>query len=438
MIRRLIFFLSLAALLCSCTTYPTIAPQVNSLVVAEKYRTALKILDTHKEGYGKTNELLYFLDRGLVLHMARRYEESIQAFESAKRKYDQLYTRSLSNLGATWIVNDYRAPYRGEDFERVMINVFQALNFAALDNPEEALVEARDVDRILRSINDRYDKKKNIYKEDAFARLLMGILYEWEGAPADLNDAYISYAKAVEIYEKDYLPNYDVKLPAILKENILAAAQWMGDEEFRKYRQKFGGVTFLPLNDKKKKAEVYVIHYTGLSPIKHEDSLVFPLPDGYLSRVAFPTYDERIYEEPASVFSARSSAGQTYLIPAELSEDIGGLAIKSLSDRRGRLLAKAFLRPLGKYAAEQAAASTIDRNTDSRTGGDVVRILGSAYNIYSEQADLRSWQTLPDQIRIARLILSPGEYTFYMNKKDLGTFTLKSGQKKFLIVRTNR
>ncbi len=438
MILRPIFFLLCIALLCSCTTYPTIAPQVNSLIVAEKFRTALKVLDVNKEGYGKVNELLYLLDRGLVLHMARRYEESIQTFEQAKLKYDALYTKSLTNLGATWAINDYRAPYHGEDFERVMVNIFEALNYAALGNVEEALVEARDVDSVLLSINARYDsRQKNVYKEDAFARFLMGVLYEWEATPAGLNDAYISYAKAVEIYENDYQSHYDVKVPALLKENLLAVAQWMGDEEFRKYHKKFSDVSFLSLADKKKKAQVYVIHYTGLSPIKHEDSLVFPLPGGYLNRVAFPKYDKRIYEEPASVFSARSARGGPFLIPTELSEDVGGIAIKNLDNRRGRVMAKAVLRPLGKYAVERVAEGELDKN-DGGQSADVLRTLGSAYNVFSEQADLRSWQTLPDQIRIGRLVLSPGEYTFYMNKKDLGKFDLKAGEKKFLVVRTNR
>jgi len=83
--------------------------------------------------------------------------------------------------------NDLTLPYEGEDFETVLINVVAALNYVLLNQWDDALVEARKVDHKLNVINDRYDKK-NVYKEDAFARYLSGILYEGKG---ELNDAFI-------------------------------------------------------------------------------------------------------------------------------------------------------------------------------------------------------------------------------------------------------
>ena len=79
--------------------------------------------------YGERNRLLYLLDYGLVLHISGKHQESIRVFEEAKKIYDQMYTISLSNEATTWLINDNTAPYRGEDFERAMINLFQAMNF---------------------------------------------------------------------------------------------------------------------------------------------------------------------------------------------------------------------------------------------------------------------------------------------------------------------
>ena len=75
-------------------------------------------------------------------------------------------------------------------------------------------------------------------------------------------------------------------------------------------------------------------------------------------------------------------------------------------------------------------------------------ILSSIYNLSTERADLRSWQTLPAYIRIARLLLDPGEYEFFLqtfssdghrlNKISLGKSTVEAGEKKFFLFRNYR
>ena len=61
---------------------------------------------------------------------------------------------------------------------------------------------------------------------------------------------------------------------------------------------------------------------------------------------------------------------------------------------------------------------------------------GSLYNVFSEQPDLRSWQTLPARIRVARLIVKPGAYEVSAGSESLGQVTLGAGEKKFFVVRT--
>jgi hypothetical protein len=64
----------------------------------------------------------------------------------------------------------------------------------------------------------------------------------------------------------------------------------------------------------------------------------------------------------------------------------------------------------------------------------------------SEQADLRSWQTLPDKILIGRAMLSPGahrvqvEFTTggggVVSTRDLGEIELAAGQSRVMILHT--
>lgn len=433
-LRRLLVFAAAFSLV-SCSATPNIQPQVNSLVVARRFDQAVRQLESRPNPYGKNNELLYLLDKGMTLHLAGRYRDSIDSFEKAKQIYDRLYTSSVSKIAGSWAWNDAALPYRGEDFERVLINIFQALNYASLGEWDEALVEARDVDSKLTAINNRYRPgEKNAYREDAFARLLMGILYEASGTSSDLNDAFISYRKALEAYESDYRSHYGLEPPQLLKENLLAAAEGMGKGEFQKYRRKFGNINFTGLDRKKQKAEVYLIHYHGLSPLKRPAALILPLPEGYFTRFAFPTFEPRYYSKEAQVFAAESKNGEKRA-GTELGEDIEGLAIKNLADRKVRIIAKSVARPLVKYAAERAIEAKV-RENNGKTAAQVVRYGASFYNVISEQADLRSWMTLPAQIRIAGLTLEPGQYTFSLDGRTVGEAEVAAGEKKFFIVRT--
>lgn len=437
-----------AFFLCSCATPAKFQSKLDHFVAQNDYNQAESFLNDNPNLYGRRNTLLYFLDSGFIRHLSKDYRKSIEIFEKSKSKFDELYTKSVTGILSSWVINDYTAPYRGEDFERVMINIFQSLNYIMLGNREDALVEARDVDSKLNVINSRYKPdEKNVYKEDAFARFLMGIIYESSKTSQDYNDAFISYAKAVETYENDYAKNYDSKVPEILKENILAAAKFMGPVEFAKYRAKFSKIKFLSLEEKEKKAEVYLIQYNGLSAKKEEAIIPIPFPDGYIVQYAFPVYSRRSYFTRAASLTAKNNRSEIFKTTTELGEDISAIAIKNLDNRKARFIAKAAISSTGKYLIERNQAEGI-RKRYGNGAEQGFKILSSLFNIFSSRADIRSWQTLPSEIRIARLLLEPGEYEIsasnldvqnqILNGKNLGKINLSAGEKRFFIIRSMR
>lgn len=432
----------------SCSGLPKNLPQIDAMVITGQYSTALEILEDDTNAYGKNNELLYLLDKGFIQHLNRDYEASINTFAKAQLIFDRLYTESISKIAATWVINDYAAPYHGEDFEYVFINIFQALNYIMLGNYEDALVEARDVDSKLNAINAQYKQdQKNVYKEDAFARLLMGIIYEAGDTNEDLNDAFISYVKSEETYERDYSDNYNLVGPNILKENILTTARFMGLPEFSKYRMKYKNMPFYNIKEKRKKAEVYLIQYNGLCPIKVEDAITIPTPDGHVIKVAFPRYQERVYGIADSRLLATSKRGQVYYAHSEVCQDIGMIAIKNLERRKVRFIAKSALRSTGRYLVEKKQEENVEKKHGAIAAG-WFSFFSNIYNLIIEQADLRCWQTLPDQIRIARLLIAPGDYEFslenfnkggaHLGEVKLAKASLRAGQRIFFLIHTSR
>jgi len=433
-------------LLSSCAVSSRYESRLNSLIRKGKPAQADVILGDNPDLYGRKNTLLYLLDKGLVCHFSEDYKKSIAVFEKAKLKFEELYTKSISEGLSSWIINDYAASYRGEDFERIMINVFQSLNYVMLGDLQEALVEARNVDSKLNLLNSRYKPgEKNVYKEDAFARLLMGILYEANKTKEGYNDAFISYAKAVEIYENDYALNYRLEVPEILKENVLAAARFFGLTEFYRYRAKYSGVKFFSLEEKAKKAEVFLIQYNGFSPVKEEEILPVVLPDGYVVQVAFPKYKTVSSGTHGARLSAKNNRNEDFSVITQLGEDISAIAVKNLDNRKVRITAKAIASATGKYLLEKEGEKSINKKY-GQDAGKTFKILSSLFNVISSRADLRSWQTLPSQIRIARLLLEPGEYDITvtdldaqngaLTERSLGKVNLSGGEKKFFVIRS--
>jgi hypothetical protein len=314
--RRLAFLVLLAlaglllASLSGCAGPRKVYTTVDELNAQGEFSQARSYVEEHAKDYGKRNRLLYLLDRGMFAFATGEFREAITSFTEAEQLISELYTVSLSQEATTFLINDNAAPYRGEDFESVMVNLFLALSYANLSQIDEALVEARKVDSKLTAINLQYaENERNAYQEDPFVRLLMGILYEMAGTSTDLNDAYISYTKALQGYEAEY-QRFGVSFPEPLVENLLSVASFMGRDELRKVRQRFPSYRLVSRAERKKKAEVYVLHLNGRTPVKEEDVIVVPAPGGQVVKVAFPHYEPIPSRRPA--VRSRFQSGRTH------------------------------------------------------------------------------------------------------------------------------
>jgi hypothetical protein len=431
-----------ALLLAACSPSREIYPRLERLAAAGRYPDAVKLVEDSKGLYGEKDEVLYQLDRGVFLNYAGRYQDSNAAFERAEQRIDALFTESISGNVGAFISNDNTLPYKGEDFEAVVINIYRALNYAQLGDIEAALVEARKVDQKLDFINRQYEPAhRNAYKEDAFARMLMGVFYETGGTRSDLNDAFISFRLAAGIYEQDFLPTYGTPVPGLLKANLLSTAQFMGGEELGAAQKRFPGVPLLSLDDAQRQGQVYVVHLAGRAPTKVETSFNAIMPDGNLFRMAVPAY-RRL---PYLITGSRVYVDGTLAATLELAHPTGAIAVKSLENRLGRIRAKAVARAVTKYLANRALQER------ARNQSEGVRLLayvaGNVASAVSEQADLRAWQTLPDRILIGRAALPPGKHrisvefttgaAIVVGRKEMGEIEVPPGRTRFMVLHTN-
>ena len=413
--------------LSGCATWYQRNLAFQQAVYSGELEKADKILDKESKQADGKNRILYYLNRGYVAFAQGQPEASNEAFETAERLADD-QLRNMAAEAAALLTNPEAIPYRPEDFEVIMINFYKALNYLAMDDMEGALVEARKINIKLNALNDRYPDHKNRYQRDAFAHLLMGLIYDASG---DANNAFIAYRNAYETYESDYARNYGIRAPEQLKEDLMRTAYACGfTDELQEYERAFGR-RYTP-SPAPEGGQLVFFWLNGMGPVKAEWSvnflkqqrgdgaivfynqelgLAFPFffGGGYserernsianmqMLRVAFPKYVER---QPLFTQCVLEANGGSY--PLEMAEDINGIAFKTLNDRMMREFANSLLRVAAKKGVEYAAKQ------ENEWLGLAVRLVNSV----TEKADTRNWQTLPHSISYARVPLAAGVNRF--------------------------
>jgi hypothetical protein len=428
-IKRILFVAIALITFSSCATYHQKNAAFYQNIYNGNFEEAETVIDADKKLQNGRNKLLYNLDKGVVTHMLGKHAESIAHFKEA----DIIIEDTRKNIGTealALLTNPMAKPYMPEDFEVIMINFYQALNYIALNQWDEAIVECKRANIKLNRLNDKHKDHKNRYQRDAFAHLLMGLIYDAQG---DANNAFIAYRNAFEVYETDYPEQFNVGLPEQLKYDLIRTADKTGfKDQVDFFQNKFG---IESLNNQGNHGELVFFWLNGFGPVKAEWGLTFTNSPGDLgwltfhsedmgmdfpffigdlnsrdqrkitnmevTRITFPKYVPRL-----PVFNeAYISVNDSLHYPIYEAENINEIAFKVLQDRMVRELGNALLR-----LALKEAVQNIAENEDKTLGFFV-----SLANAITEKADTRNWQTLPHSISYTRISLPPGEHELHLN-----------------------
>lgn len=390
----------------------------------------IQLIKSSKAQYGKKAVLLYLLDSGMIHFQCGDMKTASKFFLDADELAQQLWTKSISKEAASFVTNDLILPYRGEDFERALISLFSAFSYIKLGNYDEALADCRRLDTVLSEYNNKYENK-NVYKEDALGRYISGILSE---ADRDYSDAYISYYQALQAY-KSYSKNYGTVTPVSLYEDLLrVSAPADRRQEARSLVPNAKSIKYINHNAARKMGKIVLVHMNGKAPVKIENKFTVNTPTGPIS-IAFPTYKTT----PPACHSSKlilKSNTSTINANAVLFEDINGIAVKDLADRKVRITAKAIARAVAKQAVVEASANQVEKEYGA-AAGLAAKIIGRVAASAMEKADTRSWRTLPGEIYIARAFVPAGDYQVMVEnchggQNTLDSISVKAGETKFV------
>lgn len=432
------FFLLLTS---GCATYNQQISKYYSTVSSGDYEKANQELDKNKLLNKSRNKLLYFLEKGRVAHSLALYDTSNYYFNEADKFMEDAKTSTGDVLAGTF-VNPMMQRYKGEDFERIMIHYYKALNYLYLGQTDEAIVEARRITLQNQQQSDKFNDKTNRYSKDAFSFMLQGLIYE---SASDMNNAFIAYRNAAEVYLNDKDQTYyGIKIPVQLQKDVLrtAAANGFTDEVGR----------FETLFKTKYKAEnpseggsLIVFWENGMAPVKDQQDFFFSLTKGSAGyffvdmngnnipfdtgvsfnashldagdlnnfRVAFPKYTARPNYYVSACISSKNDS-----VFAEKAEDINELATATLRQRFVKEMSTALSRMAVKKAAQLAIRG---KDSDSKKNKELREGIAAAidlYSLFSEKADTRNWQTLPSSIYYARIPLQKGKNEVKIKLRD--------------------
>jgi len=347
------------------------------------------------------SRLVYLMEKGLLLHQAGRYEESVRELRKASDLIREQDIISVGQQTGSLVTNEWVTEYKGEYCERLWIHTYLMMNYLLLGNYEAALVEAKQAQKV-------YDRFPEPLSKEYFTRMLIALCYENLN---EYNDAYIAYKKLAE----------KMTNPSIVRPDIDRLARRLGfDDEISDTPQ--------TVYTNAGSAVLVLFVSLGNGPVKIPGNIV--LPPGI--RFSFPRYKKQGGNiGRAEVFDSKS---RKQAISVET--DVVEVARNSLDERATEI----YVKEAARLAAKEVIIRKLGKDRD-----DIITVLLRLAFMLMEEPDTRSWQTLPAKLSLIKLPLEPGVHKIRVQIRgdgsvkdiDLPEIEFFRGQKVFYSVRAS-
>lgn len=411
----------LSSLLISCGQMPTVIPnhqdRVGSSVeslLEDDPASALAKLEQKEGAQNFKPDVLFLLEKGELSFINKKYELAIQNIEAAdtlirKNEDTQQTQNKLKSMAAAALISEKLKDYPVKDYEKVMTNVRLAQAKIAMQQVDEARVDIKRSHEREAMIEADIAKKeealhalkteaktdeppkvldgypvdtinspevlalKNGY-QNAFSHYLSGYLYEAMGEPGL---AAAGYRKAIELGGiKSDLDESLAKLDSRMT-NRGSAVQ----------------------------TDVLIIFESGSAPQINDKTFTLPIPTPTGINTITISYPVIYPAEPVQLPKVNLGGADALLIPVT---NFNAMARRTLKDEMPGVITRIMTRGAAKGLVQDQLSSQL---------GIAGSLIGAAGAMATEGVDDRSWQTLPEQIAIARVRLPPGTHDLVVDGK---------------------
>ena len=380
-----------------------------------------------KSNHPKAEDLLWTLQLASLERFNQNYSRSTAHFDRAEDmlKYFDLKDSDATDAIGAMAINDNIVPYKGQEYDGVMVNTYKALNFLAERKMDLARVEfnraldrqrrakekfSKEIAKLQQEINQKQQQDANIQKNvdnpeiqdklnqaypclnsfeaypdfvNPFTTYLAGIYFNLAG---DYSQANFLFKESLGMVDNNYIAE-DLKAT----DDILAGVKNLENT-------------------------TWLIYENGLGPIKEEFRIDLPLfivtQKILYTGIALPKLE---FRPSASPYLRVEAQGQTYdttlvasmdrVIQTEFKKDYQAILIRAIVS-----------------AAAKAAAQYMFQDSN-QSGGAFLAIGMAIYNFATTAADVRIWTTLPKEFQIARFT-TPSDRKLKITPSGMGPFSI--------------
>ena len=380
-----------------------------ALCFAENITTSKELENKKDKLYTKRDNVLYYLDSGMLSYYEDDYMGAIDKLSKAEQYISDYYTKSITQNIAGFLTNDTAIEYPGEDYEDIYINLIKTIAYYKAGKWEEGFHELNayrtktnklkqkhqaDIERAkdLAKISDEPPVNVNFY-DSALAEYLFLLYYR---TLRDTNLVNYSERMIKDIFRNS--PDiYDFNIPTTInKETSVKSSDTY--------------VNFVILSgtsaQKIEKKEIY------------SNELVLSLPELYI-----PQSEINLI----SVILTEKNTNKAYELPLEKIEDIGNIEKDIFKTRSKLIYYKSVARSITKAGGTLGTGIAGDVLSDSDNAGlSIVGGLLTAasskqrdFNESTERADLRHSKYLPGRVDVGGLNVEPGKYSIEIRYYNL-------------------
>ncbi|MGA1874584.1 MAG: COG3014 family protein [bacterium] len=411
------------------TSYPKVLQEKKHLLYEGKFNQAVQ--GSAGKYHVGNSQVLHFMEQGMIYHIEGNYGASISSFEKALsiiHDYEEravISARDIASQILTLPLNDNALPYKGYPFERVLVNTYQAFNYLLLGDIEKARVEVRRADqRQIKELErhhkeiceyERWGKKRGLSLADdsafqrvqqqmqeasgsvlnsfqnAFTYYLSGLIYELNG---EKGDAYIDYKKTYQL---------NPRFTCVQKDLLRLSKRLKFQQEYADWVSLFGHTEEdEAVQPSESEAEMIIFYGDGFIPQKQQIKITSHV-GGILATIALPVYDQQMIAQDGRHHAIRGlDNGKTLGYPSMVA-DLNILAVKALREQLPIIFIRQAARILSKTAVTKQA---------QKGNSGFAFLAASLYSMASENADLRNWLLLPNNLQILRKRISAGAHKF--------------------------
>lgn len=380
--------------LVGCSTYTKQLTQIRQAYYANDLVAAGELVDARLKKQRGDADVLQ-LERAMIDLTAGRADEAEQRLRQVRDQFDQLEQQNAAEVSLSYLTDDQRRAYAGEDYEKILLRALLSLSNLMHDGSDaeayclQMIAKQEQIIAAGAPLQTDQPNPKATYPRVALAPYLQGVLRE--ATHRDYEDAERSYA-AVVSWQPDFAP----------AQNDLQRAV------YGRHSAQGHGV-------------LYVFTLVGRGPYKEEvvevpSSQALLIAGQLVSYFGEQTVPPNIAPVKVPRVVARLNRVQSVSVvvdgqPAGFTQtitDVSSLAVHQDLAVRTEVVARAVARRILKKGVVYGAKEMAEM-TKGSLSGVALDLAGVAWEA-TESADTRCWGLLPDKIQVMRVELPAGSH----------------------------